>query len=93
MVARLERAKPKGLAYLEATNLDAVYLGAVYLDVVYLETRQDVSQICLMPADTSELEAVAKLGVDLAGVVVVEAAEGEAVIEQDTTVGYVDCGD
>ena len=40
-----------------------------------------------------ELEAVAEFGVDLAGVVVVEAAEGEAVVEQDAVVGYVDCGD
>ncbi len=31
--------------------------------------------------------------VDLAGVVVVEAAEGDAVVEQDAVVAYVDCGD
>ena len=41
----------------------------------------------------SEFEAVAEFGVDLAGVVVVEAAEGEAVVEQDAVVGYVGCGD
>ena len=35
------------------------------------------------------LEAVAEFGEDFAGVVVVEAAEGEAVVEQDTAVGCV----
>jgi hypothetical protein len=39
----------------------------------------------------SELEAVAKFGVELAGVVVVEAAEGEAVIQQHAGVAYVEC--
>ena len=33
------------------------------------------------------------LAVDLTGVVEVEASEGEAVVEQDTVVGYVGCGD
>ena len=47
-------------------------------------------QICFRQL---ELEAVAEFGVDLAGVVVVEAAEGEAVVEQDAVVGDVDCGD
>jgi hypothetical protein len=41
----------------------------------------------------SELEAVAEFAVDLAGVVEVEAAEGEAVVEQDAAVGGVGCGD
>src|SRR5260370_1411293 len=40
-----------------------------------------------------ELEAVVEFGADLAGVVVVEAAEGDAVVEQDAVVAYVDCGD
>ena len=40
-----------------------------------------------------EFEAVAEFGVDLAGVVVVEAAEGEAVVEQDAAVGDVGGGD
>jgi hypothetical protein len=38
----------------------------------------------------SEFEAVAEFGVDLAGVVVVEAAEGDAVVEQDAIVADVD---
>jgi hypothetical protein len=40
-----------------------------------------------------ELEAVVEFGVDLAGVVVVEAAEGDAVVEKDAVVAYVDRGD
>lgn len=40
-----------------------------------------------------ELEAVAEFAVDLAGVVVVEAAEGDAVVEQDAIVADIDCGD
>jgi len=36
-----------------------------------------------------ELEAVAEFGVELAGIVVVEAAEGEAVVEEDSGVAYV----
>jgi hypothetical protein len=36
-----------------------------------------------------ELEAVAEFGVELAGVVVVEAAEGEAVVEEYSGVAYV----
>src|SRR5260370_564320 len=40
-----------------------------------------------------ELEAVVEFGVDLAGVVVVEAAEGDAVVEQDAVVAYVDRSD
>jgi hypothetical protein len=35
------------------------------------------------------VEAVAELCIELARVVVVEASEGEAVVEQDTAVGYV----
>ena len=38
-------------------------------------------------------ETIADLAVDLAGVVVVEAAEGEAVVEQDAIVGNVGGGD
>ena len=41
----------------------------------------------------SIFEAVAEFAVDLAGVVVVEAAEGEAVVEQDAAVGDVGGGD
>jgi hypothetical protein len=41
----------------------------------------------------SVFEAVAEFGEDLAGVVVVEAAEGEAVVEENAAVGYVGCGD
>jgi len=37
-----------------------------------------------------ELEAVAEFGVELAGVVVVEAAEGEAVVQQRAGVAYVE---
>ena len=40
-----------------------------------------------------EVEAIAEFAVDLAWVVVVEAAEGEAVVEQDTAVGRVGRGD
>ena len=44
-----------------------------------------------------KFEAVAEFGEDFAGVVVVEAAEGEAVVEQHAVVGYVGgcdgCGD
>ena len=40
-----------------------------------------------------EVEAVAEFGVDLAGIVVVEAAEGEAVVEQDAAVGDVGGGE
>ena len=39
------------------------------------------------------LEAVAEFCVNFARVVVVEAAEGEAVVEQDSAVGDVGCGD
>ena len=39
-----------------------------------------------------ELEAVAKFGVDLAWVVVVKAAEGEAVVDQQVTVRHVKHG-
>jgi hypothetical protein len=38
-------------------------------------------------------EAVAEFGVDFAWVVIVEAAEGEAVVEQDSAIGDVGCGD
>jgi hypothetical protein len=38
-------------------------------------------------------EAVAYLAVDLAWIVIVEAAEGETVVEQDTIVSDVGCGD
>ena len=38
-----------------------------------------------------ELEAVAEFGVELAGVVVVEAAEGEGVVEQHAGVAYIEC--
>jgi len=41
----------------------------------------------------SELEAVAEFAGDLAGIVEVEAAEGEAVVEQDAAIAYVGCGD
>src|ERR1035441_3209369 len=40
-----------------------------------------------------ELEPVAEFGVDLAGVVDVEAAEGEGVVQQDAAVGDVGGGD
>ena len=39
------------------------------------------------------VEAVAEFGGELAGVVEVEAAEGEAVVEQDAAVGEVGGGD
>ena len=41
----------------------------------------------------SVFEAVAELSEDFARVVEVEAAEGEAVVEQDSAVGYIGCGD
>ena len=41
----------------------------------------------------SKFEAITELRVDLARVVVVEAAEGKAVVEQDAMVGYVGCSD
>ena len=40
-----------------------------------------------------ELESEAEFGVELAGVVVVEAAEGEGVVEQGAAIGDVGCGD
>ncbi len=44
-------------------------------------------------ANGLEVEAVAEFGVELAGVVEVEAAEGEGVVEQDAAIGEVGCGD
>ena len=38
------------------------------------------------------MEAVAEFGVELAGIVVVEAAKGKGVVEQDAMVGDVGCG-
>jgi hypothetical protein len=40
-----------------------------------------------------KFEAIAEFGEDLAGIVVVEAAEGDAVVEQHAMVGYVGCCD
>src|ERR1700733_11609692 len=55
---------------------------------------------CRLPASgyelrvaSLELETVAEFGEDFAGVVVVEAAEGEAVVKQHAAVGGVGCGD
>jgi hypothetical protein len=45
------------------------------------------------PQGESVVEAIAKLAVDLAGIVEVEAAKGEAVIRQHPAVCHVGCRD
>ena len=39
------------------------------------------------------MESIAEFAVDFAGVIEVEAAEGEAVVEQHAAVGYVEGGE
>jgi hypothetical protein len=79
-------AKAEALAYLEAGT-----------SLAYAETRTAARHTWTrrwrLLQTQLELEAVVEFGVDLAGVVVVEASEGDAVVEQDAIVAYVDRGD
>jgi hypothetical protein len=85
MFAGVERAKAEALAYLEASTATGAP-GNEHGDWHALSKGGD-------SPTRLKLEAVVEFGVDLAGVVVVEAAEGDAVVEQDAVVAYVDCGD
>jgi hypothetical protein len=104
MFAGVERAKAEALAYLEASTATGApgnehsgwrtWKRARWL--AHLERSTATWHALSKGGDSPtrlKLEAVVEFGVDLAGVVVVEAAEGDAVVEQDAVVAYVDCGD
>ena len=75
-------------ALLAAGTLDPVP-DPFYDDFVGLAGRRAGSKT----TPCSELEAIADFAVDLARVIEVKTAEGQAVVEQDAIVRYVGCGD